>query len=211
MKNKNNVARIETWRPGIVEIGLLALPLLALVPNVFIAPALSMVGLATQELAVAAYGILVSLAAIWESWRRRDGGIRIERRDLYLIGALLLFTGWQLTSLLYTPTKNDGFRLVAIWVIFGTFLVLQLLRLSPKLARVIFHLLTFICLVLAVTILYERYIFGPVMLGFFFNHGITAEILVTLVPVQVASFFKARQKALMALYFVVSSVGIVAI
>ncbi|MFN7828151.1 MAG: O-antigen ligase family protein [Acidobacteriota bacterium] len=211
MKNKNNVARIETWRPGIVEIGLLALPLLALVPNVFIAPALSMVGLATQELAVAAYGILVSLAAIWESWRRRDGGIRIERRDLYLIGALLLFTGWQLTSLLYTPTKNDGFRLVAIWVIFGTFLVLQLLRLSPKLARVIFHLLTLICLVLAVTILYERYIFGPVMLGFFFNHGITAEILVTLVPVQVASFFKARQKALMALYFVVSSVGIVAI
>ncbi|MFM8393495.1 MAG: hypothetical protein ACKOB4_06175, partial [Acidobacteriota bacterium] len=211
MKNKNSVARIEPRRLGIVEIGLLAIPILALIPNIFIAPALSMVGLATQELAVAIYASLISVAAIWESWRRREAGWSVERSDLYLITGLLLFIGWQLVTLIYAPTKSDAIRLIGIWAIFGLFLALMLLRLGPKLAKVLFHLLTLVCLVLAITILYERYLYGPVMLGFFFTHGITAEILVTLVPVQVASFFKARQRSLMALYFVVSSLGIVAI
>ena len=212
MKNNNSSkAKIEIRRPGVVEIGLIALPILALIPNIFVPPALSMVGLATQELAIAIYATIIGVAVIWESWRQRADGFHVRKDDLTLIIALLVFIGWQLLSLIQAPTMSDGIRLIGIWAAFAFFLLLILLRMSPVVGRVLFHLLTLICLVLAITILYERYLYGPVMLGFFFNHGITAEILVTLIPVQVASFFKARQKLMVALYFVVSSLGVIAI
>ena len=219
MKNKRDVA-VDKSRPamaggpGIVETGLLALPLVALIPNLFVPPALSMMGLATQELGFAIYALILGTMALWESFRAsRSGSSRfeLERPLLLMMAALGLFITWQLVSQIWTPARFEGLRLTAIWLLFGFFLFAALTGMGKRIGQSMFHLLTLICVILALTILYERYLYGPNMLGFFFNHGITAEILVTLIPLQVASYFKSRVRVMTLVYFVVSLLAIVAV
>lgn len=211
-RNHNDNRRIEgPGLPGLVQAGLLALPLVALTPNLFVPPALSMMGLATQELAFAGYALLISLAALWEAWRAGGTPLILPRPLALLLGGLGLFILWQVITLSWAPSPAEGGRLVAIWLLFAFFLFAAATRLGPQAGEWLAHALTLVCLILALTILYERYLYGLNMLGFFFNHGITAEILVTLIPLQLASFFKARQRAAMAVYLAVSALAIGAV
>lgn len=211
MKNRNQIENQRIERPGLVEAGLLALPLVALTPNFFVPPALSMMGLATQELAFAAYALLLAMAALWEAWRAGGASLKLPRPVALLLSGLGLFILWQVVSLGWAPTPAEGGRLAAIWLLFAFFLFTAATRLGPRVGEWLAHVLTLVCLILALTILYERYLYGLNMLGFFFNHGITAEILVTLIPLQLASFFKARQRVAMAAYLAVSALAIGAV
>jgi O-antigen ligase len=218
MKNRNQQVERQPQRvttneskPGLVEFGLLALPLVALTPNFFVAPALSMMGLATQELAFAIYALLMGGAALWESWRGGREKVALDRQTGLLLGALGLFIAWQLVSLAWAPTPSEGLRLTGIWLLFGFFAILGAGRLGTTARGWLTHILTLVCLILALTIIYERYLYGQNMLGFFFNHGITAEILVTLIPLQLASYFKSRNRLATTAYLVVSALAIGAV
>jgi O-antigen ligase len=211
-KQRTSAHRAESRRPGILEIVLIGLPFIALIPNVFVPPALSIKGLATQELALALYSLLVIAVAGWEIWRRGEKGFTLERETILLLLTLTVFLGWQALSLGWSPAGGEGARLVWIWLIFGFFVSLILLRLTAGAVQLILATLNVVSLILSLTIVYEWYEYGMNnMLGVFFNRGITAEILATLVPLHVCCFLKSRRPVVATVHFLLMAMAIAAI
>lgn len=197
--------------PSSIEFALLALPILALTPNIFAPPALGMLGLATQELVLAIYATLLVTLGGWRIFRMKTATAVVARPDGALLVMLAAYLGWQLLSVSWAPTRYEALRVTGIWFGFGIFFFAGLWSLGPRAGRWLFHLLTLICLVLSLTVLYERSLHGANMFGFFFNHGITAEILVTLLPLQLLQYFQADRKEWTGIYLIVSLLTIVAL
>lgn len=211
-KKTNTPKQPVSRRPGLVEIALIGLPFIALIPNIFIPPILSMKGLATQELALALYSLLVIVLVAWDLLRGNDKAYVLDRETVLLLAGLATFIGWQTASLIWSPGRGDGARLVWIWLMFGFFVSVIRLRLAASWGRLLFIALNIVSATLSLTIIYEWYIYGSDnMLGVIFNRGITAELLATLVPLHVACFLKAPKVRVMSIHLLLTGLAVVAI
>lgn len=195
---------------GLLEIAFLVLPLLALIPNFFVIPSLNYPGLATQEVAfsiasavIAALGLIVLV--------RSAASPTLSREQLLLAGALLAFIVWQTVSLIWSPVKYDGIRVIGIWFGFAIFFLAAMAVMRQRAALMMHYVLTAMCGVLAGSLIYERLVFGENMLGIIFNHGITSEILVMLLPLQLLNYLCSRKTGLMFVSLAVSGLSAVAL
>ena len=201
-------SRAQRW-PGTIDLLILVLPVLSLTPNNFVPPSLSYLGMATQELVVAVY-LMVSLGlVVGVAWRRRQEPCLLDRRKTWIIGTLLAFLGWQILTLGWAPATADGLRLIGLWFLFAVFLGLSVTGVQARTGVWLYRVMTVLGIALAGTILYERYVYGIDLLGFFFNHGMASELLVALIPIQMMVLFhKERSGDLWLSFFaIVLSLG----
>lgn len=196
---------------SLLEIAFLALPLLALIPNFFVIPSLNYPGLATQEvafaLASAAFAVLALIALV----RSNGNTLKLSREQTILAGSLLLFIFWQAVSLKWSPVVYDGVRVIGIWFGFAVFFIAGMTVMRQRAALMLHYVLTALCILLACSLIYERIVFGENMLGIIFNHGITSEILVMLLPLQILNFLCSRKTGLMVVSLAVSGLSSIAL
>jgi O-antigen ligase len=194
---------------GLFELAFLALPFLALTPNFFAPPDLSYMGLATQELVFAIAASIFSVIGFWQIVRARAASLSMSRDQLLMFAALAVFILWQLITLLWAPTIFEGLRVSGIWLGFGIFFGAGILSLRKRSALWLHYSMTAVCLILAFSLLYERAKYGYVMLGVFFNHGISSELLVMLVPLQILNYLSSENRLLAIVSFAVSGLCLV--
>lgn len=177
----------------VAELLFLFLPLLALTPNFFIIPDLSFSGLATQEF-VFGLAVVAFAAASLAKTLQLQAGLKINRSQTLLIASLFLFCVWQLLSLLWTPDWSEAARLVGFWFGLALFFVTGLWALRERSIWPIYVALLTATALLLWSLFYEYDKYGAGnMLGIFFNHGITAELLALLLPVFLLTFLCERE------------------
>ncbi|MFN0085388.1 MAG: O-antigen ligase family protein [Blastocatellia bacterium] len=207
MKSKHTIPA-KASGVSLHEILLLARPLRALVPNFFIIPDLAYEGLATQELVFAIASVIFVIAGLWEMSR---GGAAVTRAELLMYGSLALFLAWQGVSLFWAPTAQSGFRVLGIWLGFGIFLLAGARGLRPRSGEWLHNALTLVTAILAWSLIYERVTYGEFMYGIFFSHGITSELLATLLPMQVLHYLCAERRWPAMISFAVSIAALLAL
>ncbi|MGH9937287.1 MAG: O-antigen ligase family protein, partial [Blastocatellia bacterium] len=199
---------------SLFEIAFLALPFLALVPNTFIAPPLGHEGLATQEFvfacAAAAFAGL-GLERILKGWRGRQGALELSRGDLLMLATLAVFILWQVISFIWAPTPYDGVRVASVWLGLAIFFTAGLFSLRERSAEWLFYALSVIAVALAGSVIYERLKFGIDMRGVFFNHGISSELLVTILPLLIITYLTSAKRWLATLAFAISGLSAIAL
>ncbi|MFN0112338.1 MAG: O-antigen ligase family protein [Blastocatellia bacterium] len=196
---------------GLLEIAFFALPLLALIPNFFVIPDLVYPGLATQEVAFAIASVMFAAIGLIELIRAKTNPFNLPRQQATLIGALLVFILWQVVSLKWSPVVFDGVRVTGIWLGFAVFFVAAMTTMRQRAAEILYYVLTVISVLLAALLLYERATFGENMLGIIFNHGITSEILVMLLPLHILNYFSNRNPVQMVISLVVAGLSLLAL
>ncbi len=196
---------------GLLEIVFFVLPLLALIPNFFIIPDLTYPGLATQEVAFSIAATVFAALGLFELIRSNTNPFKLPREQAILVGSLLVFILWQVISLKWSPVVYDGVRIVGIWFGFAVFFVAALATMRQRAAEILYFVLTAFAALLSVSLLYERATYGENMLGIFFNHGITSEILVTLLPLQILNYFSSRKSVPMFVSLTVSGLSLLAL
>ncbi len=192
MKSKTK-PQTKTGGISLLEIAFFVLPLLALIPNFFIIPDLTYPGLATQEVAFSIAAVIFAAIGLIELIRTKTNPLSLLREHVILICSLLAFILWQVVSLKWSPVPYDGVRIIGIWFGFAVFFVAGLTVMRQRAAEILHYVLTAIVALLAASLIYERAVFGENMLGIFFNHGITSEVLVTLLPLQVMNYLCNRK------------------
>jgi O-antigen ligase len=196
---------------SLLEIAFLALPLLALIPNFFVIPSLNYPGLATQEVAFALASAAFAALGLVALIRTNANPFKLSREQSLLAGSLLLFIVWQAISLSWSPVKYDGVRIITLWFGFAVFFIAAMTVMRQRAATMLYFVLTALSVLLAGSLIYERIVFGENMLGIIFNHGITSEILVMLLPLQILNFLCSRKTSLMAVSLAVSGLSAVAL
>ncbi|HMV46640.1 MAG TPA: O-antigen ligase family protein [Blastocatellia bacterium] len=210
MKPKNNL-QPKSGGVRLLEIAFLALPFLALIPNFFIVPDLTYPGLATQEVVFAVVAAVFAALGLIELVRSQTNPLTLLREHALMFACLSAFILWQLVSLAWAPAAYDGVRVSGIWFGFAVFFVAGITSMRRPMAEVLHYVLTLLCAILAISLLYERATFGDNMLGIFFNHGITSELLVTLLPLQLVNFLCNRKVGLMIVSLLVSGLSLLAL
>ncbi len=196
---------------SLLEIAFLALPLLALIPNFFVVPSLNYPGLATQEVAFPIASAVFAALGLFALVRTNANPLQLSREQLLLAGSLLLFILWQAISLKWSPVFYEAVRIIAIWFGFAVFFLAAMTVMRQRAAVMLHYVLTAVCAVLAFSLIFERVVYGEFMLGIIFNHGITSELLVMLLPLQVLNYLCHRKTAVMAISLVVSALSMVAL
>jgi O-antigen ligase len=179
------------------------LPFAALIPNFFILPGLTYSGLATQEVG---FAVAVLLCAIINLLQIRaagnlNGAVNISRKTLWIFAPLGLFILWQTLSLLWSVERGEAWRQIGFWFGFLVFLSALWNGLRARAAWWVFYTLFFFAAALALSLWLEYRTYGADdMLGIFFNHGQTAELLATLFPLFFCVFLfeKNRRPAVVA-------------
>lgn len=210
MKPKNNL-QPKSGGVRLLEIAFLALPFLALIPNFFIVPDLTYPGLATQEIVFAVVAAVFAALGLIELVRSQTNPLMLLREHALMFACLSAFILWQLVSLAWAPAAYDGVRVSGIWFGFAVFFVAGVASMRRPMAEVLHYVLTLLCAILAISLLYERATFGDNMLGIFFNHGITSELLATLLPLQLVNFLCNRKVGLMIVSLLVSGLSLLAL
>lgn len=211
---KTGVSLSETHKKtgvSLFEIALLAAPFLALVPNTFIPPPLGYGGLATQEFAFACAIVGFTGLGLARIFRARPGDLEISREKLFMLAALAAFILWQALSLFWAPTPYSGVRVTGVWFGFAVIFAIGILSLRERSAVWLFYALSVIATLLAVSVIYERRAFGGEMRGIFFNHGISAELLVTILPFQLITYLTTEKRWLAVLSFAISGLSAIAL
>jgi tetratricopeptide (TPR) repeat protein len=191
MKAKTRTAS-KARAPRLLEISLLALPVLALTPNFFIPPALSYLGLPTQEFVFASVAAILAGFGLFSLGRTPTATLALERAELMMLLALALFIVGQAVTLVWAPAFYDGVRVVGIWIGFAVVFAITL-TLGRRVASWLQYVLAIIAVVLAVSVFYDRALYGDLMQGIFFSSGITAELLATMLPLWVLSYLSAEK------------------
>jgi O-antigen ligase len=194
----------------VLEVMFLFLPFLALVPNFYIIPDLATGGLSTQEFVYALAATLLPGMGIVALLRAPDI-LQVNRFEMWLLGPLLLFLVWEAVSLIWTPDKSEGIRILTIWSGFAVFLGIGLVIAGPRAAMLIQLSLSAVILILAFSQFDEYSQYGDEMLGVFFSHGITAELLALLIPLQLVTFLSSKELGSMALAFLAAGSGMAAL
>jgi O-antigen ligase len=210
MKPKT-IAQSKSGGVRLLEIAFLALPFLALIPNFFIIPDLTFPGLATQEVAFTLASAIFAALGLIQLARAEKSLLQLARERVLLIASLLVFILWQVISLAWSPSPYDGVRVSSIWLGFAAFFIAGLTSMRERMAEALHYVLTLICAILAISLLLERAQYGDNMLGIFFNHGISSEILVTLLPLQLLNYLCSRKGWLAVVSLVVSSLSLLAL
>ena len=186
----------NTKAPGFQPVNwlFLALPLIALTPNFFLIPDLSYSGLATQEFIFALATFVFAVACAVRAWQL-PAAAEIPRQDLWLFGPLLAFLLWQVLSLFWAPDWSEGVRVTTLWLGLLLFLVAGWRTLREHSRWMLFASLLLTTALLLWSLFYEYAQYGPnQMLGIFFNHGITAELLALLWPFFLVIFLCEEQR-----------------
>lgn len=172
-----------------------ALPLIALTPNFFLIPDLSYTGLATQEFVFALATVVFALACAVRVWQM-PAWAELPRQDLWLFGPLVALILWQVLSLFWAPDWSEAVRVTALWFGLLLFLITGWRALTESARWGILVGLLVTTALLLWSLFYEYVQYGPdQMLGIFFNHGITAELLALLWPFFLVIFLcEERQK-----------------
>jgi O-antigen ligase len=213
MKSKA-IPRSKKTGVSLFEIIFPVLPAIALIPNTFIAPPLGHEGLATQEFIFAMAIVIfagIGLAQFLKSRReRQNAGAKnanedtgeVNREELLAFAALAIFILWRLISISWAPTPYSGVRVTGIWLGFATFFAAGIFSLRERSAEWLLHGLSFVAAALGASIVYERLVFGVDMRGIFFNHGISAELLVILLPFQILRYLTSENlsRAIVSLF-----------
>lgn len=197
-------------RVRLLELALLALPFIALTPNFFIIPDLSYQGNATQEVVVA-WTTAIFLGLFLLAVFTFHSQLVLDRQLAFILIPLACFLIWTVVSLLWTPEWAEGVRLTALWLAFGVFFSAALLQLRLKSAIWLFHCLTAIVLILAVSQFIEYWQFRGEMLGVFFSHGVTTELIALILPLQLVVFLTTKKKPLVVLTFLTAAAGAAAL
>jgi O-antigen ligase len=169
-------------------------PFLALVPNFFIIPSLSYAGLATQELVYAAAVLLCAALGLAQAWKYPKNEL-FTRQAVWMFAPLLLFMAWQTFSLTWSANRGESLRQLGLWFGFLVFSVTAWLHLRARTAWWLFYSLFGLAAVLALSLAYEYFAYEQ-MLGLFFNHGITSELLATLWPLFACVFLFEKEDRL---------------
>ncbi len=194
---------------SILAVALVALPLLALTPNFFIIPDLSYQGNATQEVAVP-WAASVLLGAVLLAMVRTRMTFVLDREVIMLLAPLAAFLAWTLLSLTWAPEVAEGLRLLTIWLCFAVFFSIALLHLVRRSRWWLFYSLSLLILVLTGSQFIEYWRFNGEMLGVFFSHGITSELLALTLPLQLTVYLTTRKKPLAVASFLLAGAGAVA-
>jgi len=213
MKPKTN-PRTKKTGVSLFEIAFLALPFLALVPNTFISPPLGHEGLATQEFVFACAAVVfagLGLARILKGWRERQGALELSREDLLMLATLAAFILWQVISFIWAPTPYSGVRVASVWLGLAIFFTAGMFSLRERSAEWLFYALSVIAVALAGSVIYERLKFGIDMRGVFFNHGISSELLVTILPLLIIAYLTSAKRWIAALAFAISGLSAIAL
>ncbi len=210
MKSKT---KRQAKKPGIglVEIAFLALPFLALTPNFYIPPTLGHQGLATNELVFACAAAVFAGLASARIFRAQESRLKLRREDLLMVAALAAFILWQVISLGWAPTLYDGVRVAGIWLGFAIFFTAGVFCLRQRSAEWLQYWLSVITLILAASVPFEQAVFGSERRGIFFNHGITAELLVSLLPLQILTYLTTEKRWLAVVSFAITGLGAIAV
>ena len=175
------------------ELLFLLLPLIALTPNFFPVPSLGFTGLATNEFVFALAVVAFAAAGLAKALHLQNG-LTVSRAQLLALAPILAFCLWQTFSLIWSPDWCEGARLVGIWYGFALFLATALWALRPSSTWPLYGALLLATAGLLWSLFYEYSTYGAEgMLGIFFNHGITAELLATLLPLFLLTFLCERQ------------------
>jgi O-antigen ligase len=196
---------------SLLEIAFLALPLLALIPNFFVIPSLNYPGLATQEVAFGVASAVIAALGLLALFRANADSIKLSREQMLLAVSLVLFIVWQAVSLKWSPVVYEGIRIINIWFGFAVFFLAAMTGMRQRSAVMLHYVLTAVCAVLAVTLIFERLTYGEFMLGIIFNHGITSELLVMLLPLQVLNYLCHSKTGITIVSLAVSGLSIVAL
>lgn len=190
----------------LLEIALLALPWVALTPNFFIIPNLSYQGNATQELAFAwAVTLFLGLAMVMLYLAARPPSL--SRDHLKLIAPLAALLVWQLVSLIWAPEWTEAARLSGLWFGFAVFFTAGYMVLRSSSSWWLFYMLMAVILILSVSQFIEYWTYGGEMLGVFFSHGITTELLALTLPLLIAVYLTAERRWLAVLSIVTAGAG----
>ncbi len=208
-----STVRIQKKRSsaGVFEIAFLSLPFLALTPNFFIIPDLTILGLATQELVFAIIASIFALIGLVRIFRSKDNRLPLNREYLTIICALAALIAWQMLTLLWAPSPFEGLRNSGIWLGFAVFFTTGLLAVHKRSAIRLYYSITAVCVVLAISLLYERAMFGYVMLGIFFNHGISSELIALILPLHILNYLCSEKRLAAIVSLAVSSLCFVAL
>ncbi|MBS1791501.1 MAG: O-antigen ligase family protein [Acidobacteria bacterium] len=195
----------------LLEIAFFVLPALALIPNLFVIPDLNYPGLATQEVVFSVAAAGFAALGLFELLRTKTNPLTLSREQAMLIGASLVFILWQVVTLKWSPVVFDGMRMIAIWFGFAVFFVAGITSMRQRAAEILYYVLAVFAALLSVSLLYERAMFGENMLGIFFNHGITSEILVTILPLHILNYFGNRKTVPMVVSLTVAGLSLLAL
>ncbi|MGE0132816.1 MAG: O-antigen ligase family protein [Blastocatellales bacterium] len=210
MKSKTD-PRSKKTGVSLFEIAFMTLPFLALVPNTFIPPPLGYEGLATQEFVFACAIVVFAGLGLARMFRAQQGDLELSRENLFMLAALATFILWQALSLGWAPTPYSGVRVTGVWLGFAVFFAIGLLSIRERSAEWLFYALSVVATLLSVSIVYERLAFGGEMRGIFFNHGISAELLVTILPFQLITYLTTEKRGLAVSSFVISGLSAIAL
>ena len=193
------------------ELAFLALPFLALTPNTFISPPLGHEGLATQEFVFACVAAVFAGLGLAQIFRARSSTIKLSRENALMFAALAGFILWQTISLSWAPAVYDGARVAGVWLGFAIFFGAGVFCLRRRPAEWLHYALSAVAAALAISVIQERLTYGNDLRGTFFNHGIAAELMVTILPMQVLAYLTARKKLLAVFSFAVAGLCAVAL
>jgi O-antigen ligase len=204
VKRKTNAVRNQPRRgerPRLLELALLVLPFIALTPNFFIIPDLSYQGNATLEVALA-WTLTIFLGIAFYNYYKSESPPTLSKQQLQLILPLGGFIIWQLISLLWADDWSEGLRVTELWLGFAVFFVTGYLLLSRRGSEWFYFSLTIVVLILAASQFVEYRLYGNNMLGVFFSHGITTELLALTLPLQLAIYLSDERRwiAIMSLF-----------
>ncbi|MBK8313845.1 MAG: O-antigen ligase family protein [Acidobacteria bacterium] len=209
--NSKKQKPVADKRSSIVQFAFLALPVMALIPNFFIVPALSYAGLATQEVVFSVAAVIFAVTGIFLILGHREVKPAMERSSLWMFVALAAFIIWQFISLAWAPSPYEGIRAAGLWLGFGIIFGAGFFVVDRRCAQWLQNLLNAMIIVLVASLLYERYQYGLNMFGIFFNHGISAELLTLLLPMSIVNYLCSEKRNTAIISFLVSAAGLVGI
>ncbi|HYE74423.1 MAG TPA: O-antigen ligase family protein, partial [Blastocatellia bacterium] len=184
-------------KSGLLTAIFVLLPFIALVPLIFEAPFFRDNHLPTKEVVYFAVTFVVIALSAWRFFRH-PLALAMPRTQLLLLSSLAAFFIWQILSLMWAPNVGYGLRDAGIWLGLIVFLILGIKVLNASSAVWLQCSLSVVSLILSITQIIE-YSKGNSTPSVFFNYGMTAELLATMLPLQVAAFLAARERVLVIL------------
>jgi O-antigen ligase len=197
-------------RIRLLEIAVLALPFLALTPNFFIIPDLSYQGNATQEL-VLAWTLVIFLGIALVAIIMSRDPIAPGREQITLLAPLSLFIIWQLITLAWVPYWAEAVRVSSLWLFFLVFFATCLFLLRPQSAAWLYYSMTAVVLILAGSQFVEYWQYKGEMLGVFFSHGVTTELLALMLPLQLAVYLTTKRRLLAVVAVIAAGAAAIAL
>ena len=193
-------------RFSILAVALLAIPFVALTPNFFIIPMLSYQGNATQETAIAWAALILLVLSVAVLVRTRTS-LGLDRYSLRLLVPLLVFLVWAVISVAWAPEPAESIRLFAIWFCFAVYFSVALFEVDRRSAWWLFYAIGSVILILTFSQFLEYWMYKGDMLGVFFNHGVTTELLALMLPLQLTVYLTTRKTWLAAVTFLLAGAG----